>query len=186
MTRCAFTLIEVMAVVVLVGLLAGAAALSLAGQARYRTTQDVIDTLQSVDRNARFAAMRLGGTTRIRYDLSNQQVYNETTDDTGSSTRSPAVAFPVEYRIDRVLVSDVSATSGASRSTTGRALDYGTIDIELSPAGRSTTYAVRLSHEENKHWLIFAGLTGQVTQTDDEKEVNNLFTMLASGRPDAD
>ena len=185
--RRAFTLIEVMAVVLIVGLLAGSVALTLGGQASYRSTEDLVDALQSTDRKARHAAMRLGEDCVLKYDLSRQRVWREIDGRDGVRERSTTLAIPTGYKIDRVVVPGEIGTDGGSNNRIGRRIDRGVVEIALSGGGRSVTYAVRLTRgDEEKRWLIYAGLTGQVTETDDEREIDNLFALLTAGRADAD
>jgi len=182
----AFTLIEVMAVVVILALLAGTVVWSLTGDVRRVGVAEAADTIAHVDRTARIAAQRFEGGCRLRIDLDQQRARRLHTDAGGEVAAAHSVSLPRGHRIEQlVLAPDVgdAATGGAA----ARRVISGAIDIAYSPQGASPTYALRLgSPSGRQQWLVFAGLTGQMTVIDDERDVDNLFAMLAATRPDAD
>src|SRR4051794_617034 len=64
-----FTLIEIMVAVVIVGLLAGGAALSFAKPLREARAMDSIETIRSFDETARMSARRTGRSVVMRFDV---------------------------------------------------------------------------------------------------------------------
>jgi len=182
--RGAFTLIEVMAVVALLGLIAGATAWSLADDAQRYALQDVVDRLSHADRMTRMASRRLGEPCRLRFDLDTQQVRRIGKNEHASHTLN----IPAGFRIDRIvtphIVDDVgrATRSGISKRETGR------IDIAFSTGGHSISYAVRVIGEADNQgtWLVVSGLSGQLTLDHEQDEIENLFAQLASSGPDAD
>lgn len=173
MRRSAFTLIEVLAVVTILALVAGATIWSLAADVRRGTCADAIGRVAWADRTARLAARRLGRPCGLRFDLDARRLWR--IEDDGLRT-THEVALPGGYHIDRLII-----------AATGGAADYGAIDVAYSIAGRSTDYAVHLTSRDGSDgtWIVISGLTGQVTSDLHENEVHNLFTALAAGRPDA-
>ncbi|MFA7236019.1 MAG: type II secretion system protein [Phycisphaeraceae bacterium] len=173
--RRGLTLIEVMAVVALMGLAAGATAWSMAGDVSRNNRQATITRIEYADRMARIAADRMGQRCVLRFDIDAQQLRRVMTDAAGDEQASHTLALPRECRLDRVVRS-------------GDSCDSGQTEIAYSTGGRSASYAARLTFERDKEsvWLVFAGLTGQVVIVHDEQEAEKLFENLATGWTDAD
>ncbi|MEI7835332.1 MAG: prepilin-type N-terminal cleavage/methylation domain-containing protein [Planctomycetota bacterium] len=179
----AFTLLEVMAVVTLLALLAGATAWSLADDARRSSRAKVVADVAHVDRMARLAAQRCGEPCRLQFDLIHQQVCRFI----GSGERvesAHSMTLPRNCRIDKV-ATPASGPSGERGDT---------IAIAFSSGGRGDSYAVRVVFENGAAdkgageglprsvWIVFAGLTGQMTVVTNDDELDKLF---AAERPDA-
>ncbi len=175
MRTFAFTLIEVMVVVALLGLLATATAWALADDAKDASLRNVRQVVMHADRMARFAGIRTNEQVTLRLDLSRQRLERFSVDAAGN--RALMHAVPLRgARLDRVIVSE---------NRNERIIDHGQIEIDYSSTGRSVTYAVRITRpdtENESHWVVIAGLTGQASLEDDDRKVTNLLTMLASGR----
>jgi len=192
----AFTLIEVMAVVVLLGLLASASVLTLTEQVQHCRQADVLDRLTHEDHLARLAARRLGHGCILRLDLDRQRLWRA--DTVGAEEGlTHGWKLPAGYRMARVLQpagsSDLSAAGQLESNTT-----TGIADVSIGVGGYSATYAIQVvtaspaerrdaagTREEPSLWLVFAGLTGQRTVMQHEEEVHNLLAALAAPRPDA-
>lgn len=186
MTRCAFTLIEVMAVVVLLGLLAGTVAWTMASQADRATLDDAIGRIAHADRMARLAADRTGEACVLRVDLAEGRLWRESVGIDGEPTRSHPVGVPGGFAVDRVIVAGPTADAG-DLFAPGQVIDIGTVGIAIAPPGRGPTYAVRLrSSDPTARWLVFAGLSGQMTVIDDEQQAQQLMATLSGDGPDAD
>lgn len=179
MRRIGFTLIELMAVIVLLSVIAGSVTLSLTGTHERRKREDVVGRIGHVDRQARQLAERMARPMVLTLDLRDQQLRYFHADKTNGSL---SMEVPAPFEIDRVRVTGIDP----------RAYTAGTVEVPISSRGRSATYAVRLRNDaeqggENEHtWLIFAGLTGQMTWINDEKQLDNLLEALGRARPDAD
>jgi hypothetical protein len=65
--------------------------------------------------------------------------------------------LPASVRIEEVRL------SSSARSFDDVAVDY-------SPLGLSSTWAVKLVAEERSLWLVFAGLSGQMTVLEDDAQ----------------
>jgi prepilin-type N-terminal cleavage/methylation domain-containing protein len=197
--RRAFTLIEVMAVVMILGLLVGATVWLMVDDARRASRADAVGRLAQADRLARLAAKRLGAPCVLRCDLDAQRVRRIVRAEGGREEVSHAVRLPPGCRIAEITLPEGPRRSTRARRTrAGRTVDAGAVDIAYSTAGRSPTYALRLVCEDGRGrrtdaegeehadgWLVVAGLTGQVMVVQDEEEIDNLFRTLARGRPDA-
>ncbi len=184
MRRGGFTLIEVIAVIVLLGLVTGAAAWVLTDNARHSTRGKVVEEIAHADRMTRFTAECLGRRCVLRLDLDRQRIRRLIDDEHGRQVLH-GLKVPDGYRISRVVLGRAFASGRNTDRWRRRRIDMGEVDIPFSAGGRSMSYALRLDSDDGRVWLIFAGLTGQVTQLHDEQEVNNLFTAIAKARPDA-
>jgi prepilin-type N-terminal cleavage/methylation domain-containing protein len=175
MRRRAFTLLEVMAVVVLLGLTAGAVAWSFAGHVRHASRDAAVSQFVRADRLARLAAQRQGRPCALRIDLTTQRLVRHM----GAPTEAPAEqahsATLAGGRCDRIVVAGTAASTAPA----------GIVEIPFSPGGRSPSYAVRLVFSERALWLVFSGLTGQATVIENEQHAHNLLAALGTARPDA-
>lgn len=185
MTRRGFTLIELVAVIALIGLIVGATAWSMTGRVRGSTRANVVSRLAFADRMARLAAQRLGRPGSLRFDLAEQRVSRSMDGDGRSELHS--LPLPRGVRIERVMV--------AGREVSADTRDA-VVTIPMSSGGRSATYAVRILFADadpqaadglgpRGGWIVFAGLTGQVTLVSDDSDVENLFAPPPTTRPDA-
>lgn len=196
--RRGFTLLEMMAVVVLVGILATATAMSLADQSQRATRADAIGRLTDADRSARLAAKRLGPST-LRIDLDQQRLWLVTPDAQSDKARpGHSMQLPSGFRITQVTWLETRETSTPGNSTRKRIAEQrGLVELPISSAGISRTYAMRLTGPPTKElaeqgateqttWLVVSGMTGQTTLYDETRSIDNLFEPLASARPDTD
>ncbi len=196
----AFTLIEVMAVVALIGLLAAATAWSLAGQAQQATYDDVIDRLSHADHTARVSAQRLGPSS-LCFDLDGQRVrVHSPQSRDGKPEAGHTMQLPPGFRIEQVAWVDTTTRPSRLAGLWSTVTETnGLIELPVSSEGLSRTYAVQLvgpkivednakgsGETEQTTWLLVSGLTGQVTIEDEEKAIHNLLRRTASARPDAD
>ncbi|MEX2672291.1 MAG: type II secretion system protein [Phycisphaeraceae bacterium] len=180
MRRRAFTMVEMLAVVVLLGIIAAGTAWSLADNAQQRSHADLVAQLDHADEMARAAAARLGRPCILRIDLDQQRVQRvvETQDDQHAA-QTTTVRFP--HRIESVMV------AGAQRHAA--LVESRSVAITYSTAGLSPSYAVRIvtsGETEQTLWLLVAGLTGQAMVMDNEDEIRDIFETLTPGGPDAD
>lgn len=185
MTRKGFTLIEVMAVVVLLGLLAGGVMLSLAGDTHRARRADVIDRLTHEDELARLAACRSGSPAILRLDLKAQRLWR--VDMLPQEQRlSHSWQIPASFRVQQVL----RPASSAGADAAVMQIDSGIAELPFNSAGCGSSYALHLvpreaAADEKETWLVFAGLTGQCIVMNHESEVRDIFAQLGAPRPDA-
>ena len=172
MRKVAFTLVEVIAVIAVLGLLAGATAWSMADDVRQSSLNDAVDRVAHIDRSARAASIRFGQPGELVMDMQQQTL-------TRSLGRGFAVteAHPVHIdgpaTVDRVLIL-------SHRRPIVERTEHDTARITYTAAGRSRSYAVRVSLGANHTWLLVAGLTGHVTRLDDLDDPQSLLNELAS------
>lgn len=189
MRPAAFTLIEVMAVVALLGLLAGATAWSLAQDAQRASREQMLKRIAHVDHSARLAARRIGRAYALHIDIDQQRLCRVEQDDEGREEPSHRLNLAPGFRIDRVITAASATSISTADFEAGIAtIESGTLAIPYSSAGHCISYALRFtSTKDDSHiWLVFAGLSGQATVIHNEADIHNLFTVLTTGRPDPD
>lgn len=185
--RRAFTLIELLAVVVLLGLLAGATAWSMTGELRRANQEDVVGELRYLDQSARLGAIRRGHRCALIFDFGQQQVRRIIDPGGNDEEIAGRYAIPQGLEIDRLLVAElVDGRGERDQRTEPRTVSGGTATIAFGQGGRGTSYAARLSNKDGSTWLVFAGLTGQMTRVNDGGTVDKLFSTLRRGGADAD
>src|SRR5262245_47148217 len=167
MRRCGFTLIEVMTVVIIMALLATAAALSFTRPLAAARARDAEDQVRALDASARQFARRFGRPVEIILDLANSTLARRERDMIVFQTK-----LPHGCRIDEVRFS-------------GRSETLGEVAVECSGAGLSRSYAAHLVGPQLDLWLIFAGLSGQVTQVSDVSQVDAILPQ-GNARNDSD
>jgi Tfp pilus assembly protein FimT len=155
-----FTIVELMAVVFLMALLAGGAALTFVRPLRAARWNEAIMEVQSTDQNARTFARRFNRSVAIVIDPYENSIARREGDVT--TTTQP---LPRGIRIDEVLAVDRTDTSNRR------------VNIAISPMGASLTYAVHLRGpgQDEDQWLVFAGLSGQFTVTKDESLARSII-----------
>lgn len=168
-------MVEVMAVVFLLGLLAGAAAWSMHDHARAASREKVISAIVHADQMARLSAKR-SGHCRLGFDLAEQNIRRVRTGP--EPAQAHRLSLPRGVRIRRVVRFDA-----ADKTRRG-----GVVDIGYSAQGRSPSYAVCVdfTRQRESQWIVFCGLSGQVVLEQDEGEIDKLYESLAAVRADAD
>jgi prepilin-type N-terminal cleavage/methylation domain-containing protein len=162
--RRAFTLVEVMLVVLLVGTLAAVAVMSFARPLRAARVREAIAEVGAFDAAARRLARRSGREVEIVIDAYEQRLTRREQD------REPAshLTLPGGLRIEQV-------------RSSGDAAHESPLTIRVAPHGWSRSYAVRVVGPEFDRWLLVAGMSGQVTVIEDESKVEAILAR-ASGR----
>lgn len=165
-----FTLIELVVVLVILALAAGAITLRLQGPLERATLADTVGRIVAFDARTRVLARRHDKMLRIEVDLSAGVLTR-----IGTATGEPA-GMPLELPEGVRLAECRLASENAS---------IGRVAVPVSSRGLSKSYALCVVGADGpRHWLIVAGLTGQVTRTEDAHTVETLFAALAA-RADA-
>jgi prepilin-type N-terminal cleavage/methylation domain-containing protein len=162
-----FTLIEVMAVIVIMGLLAGVAALTFARPLAASRARNAQDQILSLDSSARQFARRFGRPVEVAFDFATQTIARRERDEIVFSARLPGGCRIEEIRVN------------------GRDESLGEIAIPISSNAMSQSYAVHLVGQDLDRWLVVAGLSGQVTQINDVATLDQILP-TATSRDDAD
>lgn len=166
-----FTLIELAACLVLMGLVTGLAALSLRSREQLARMEDLTAQLQRQDELLRTHARRSGQAMTLVVDLGTQTLQRAPLE---GSTQPPAAwAMPAGFTIEQVWSQHERAR-------------HGKIALPCSADGWTPTYALALrGPDERRTWWLTTGMTGQPATMDHDHQVQEAFDALAA-RPDAD
>jgi prepilin-type N-terminal cleavage/methylation domain-containing protein len=162
MKRHGFTLIEIAAVLTIMGMLSAATILSLAHTARVHRFDAECEELAHADYWARSVARQSGRAYELNFDLDHATVGWQAPGDEDPTT------------LVRLADSDELIMRTADQQ-----FSNGKTAIDCSPIGYSQSYALRLSRGNENRWMIVAGLSGKVFWTNDEKQVDAIFNALA-------
>jgi prepilin-type N-terminal cleavage/methylation domain-containing protein len=171
--RRAFTLVETMVAVIILGLLAGAVTWSFRAPLRRARMAEAIEQVKYIDASSRAFARRFGRNVEVVYDVSEGTMERRESARADASFRT-VIASP--FRIEAV-------------RTRGRTEEYGEAAIAVSPLGVSQTYAVKLAGPEAQRWVVVTGLGGEILTLADDAQVEAIFAKVAQpprGGRDAD
>lgn len=163
-SRRAFTLVEMLAAVLLSALLAGSTAVGIAGLTADSRMRDVVSRLVHCDRLARQAAARFGPLD-LQIDPASGAVAQVTGSDESRATHV-MYRMPAGFEIRRLRIGGDEA--------------FGTVSVRMGAAGTSHSYAVEVVAGGKARWLVFAGLSGQAIEAEDEREADQLLQPLAA------
>jgi len=166
-----FTLLELVVVLAIMSMIAGVAIARLKEPYCIARLGDVTSRIEHLDLQARAYAERFARDVRLIYDLDKNTAYVES-GDTGHQELFRLI-LPSGVLLDRMRTCD-------------QQMENGRFALDLSAAGQSSSYAVRLSAGEGRcRWLFFAGVTGQVSEVAGQDDITKLFEMLRPPRHDA-
>ncbi len=158
--RNAFTLIELVVVMVLLALLASLTVYSLSGTMDRQRMSQAIETVEMFDARARRAARSSRCTITATIDPRRGELSIDTNRE----------GQDVSYRLpSRVTVSDLrfGKTSVAGRESR----------FKINGQGRSATYAIQLQRGELTQWLVVLGISGQVVALKSKGEVDAILSL---------
>jgi prepilin-type N-terminal cleavage/methylation domain-containing protein len=160
-----FSLIEVTAVLVLMGLMAVGTLAAYRVKARGAGLDDVMGKLALIDAQARQMALRSGQTVEVRFDLSAGIVV--LVEPNAGTDRLPLV-LPSTMKFDRIETAESGTSSGP-------------VSVPVTAQGVSPSYAVWVkSVDGTSATNLVAGLTGQVTRYDGEDGWNHAWATVSS------
>lgn len=163
-----FTLIETVLAVLIMALLASAVAFSLSQPIQGARLREALSQLQSCDGLARQNARQSPRPVRLIISPTANAIDRLE----GEQLRFRST-LPIGCRITQVIV-------GRHATWIDRAT------ITFSASGLSRTYAVRLQAPSFDRWVLFSGLSGQMTLVQDERTLRTILDGLAPTRRDAD
>ncbi|WP_428940622.1 pilus assembly FimT family protein [Fontivita pretiosa] len=167
--RGAFTLLELLAVILIGGLLAAAVVLRLGPQLAQARLAGVLQQLEDADRLARASAAESGEPCEMVFDLTEGRVWRR---EQGRVGKLASLRLPRGFAI-------------AQMRTARSSHHGGEVAVQIRPDGRSDSYALCVGRageegrrERQSSWLVFAGLSGQVKRLSDERDVRDIFGLL--------
>ena len=170
--RRAFTLIEIMVVVLVLGLLTTLAAWSFSGPLRRAQLDEAVEQLRYLDATTRQLARDSGRPVTIAIDIDTSAV----------SRHEQARDGPAVYRAPLAAGARIERVRTTTQDRTG-----GTAQIEVSPLGLSPSYAVLVTGPKWRRWVFVSGLGAQVGVISDDSQVASIFAAArdaSRGHPD--
>ncbi len=163
----AFTLVELAAVILILGIVAGAVALRLNDPLRRAGIEGVLTEFEGFNHLARTAAREQDRPLRMVFDLDAGAVRR--TDERGRSAGTE-IALPDGYHLARLVVAGKESYSGR-------------VSVTCSRQGLTPTYAIQVEAPGKvRTWLLVAGLSGQAMRTSDEDAIRETFEAIQGGR----
>ena len=167
MKHRAFSLVEVALVVLILAILAGAMTLGVRGPLGRVGMRGLVDEIKTFDHLTRTYAREHDRPLRLVADLAGGRLRRTSED--GRDAFGEALKMPAGHRIAEVRLA-------------GRRVTSGTVALSVSARGLSPTYALRVKGPGGREqWLLVAGLTGQVTEREDEREIEQILEALRAG-----
>ena len=168
--RSAFTLIELMAVLVLVGLVSATAMLRFGGTTRRAQFEWSLERVMATDRLLRTHSVSCGQPSRLEFEIGTGRLERVFGDKRNVSS---FVKLGAQTRIVRFL---------ASR----RHAETGKVEVPYDPYGHSETFALEiLGPGDRSAWVLFAGLSGQIRRLEDRRDVERILELIRPTRTDA-
>ena len=156
----AFTLIELLAVIVLLGIISTAAALTFRSSIQSASSTDAINQLKYLDSTARQRAQRFNQPVELIFDLTNATISRR--EGSKRNDESFTASLPRGFSIDQINIAGNSIFNGEAR-------------VQCSPTALTPSYAVHLIGPNFDQWLLFAGLSGQMTLIKDEATIQDIL-----------
>lgn len=170
MNRCAgFTILETMAVVLIIGLLAGAVMIKPTGWFQSARLDDAVDRVVFMDRLARELAEQPGQSVELVFDLETGGIVRRLAGaPPDQSEGRHRIALPNGYSIQRMRIRNTAITHRHAV-------------VRYNPQGSAPTYALRIvGPDDQAAWLLVAGLTGDAMLLENTNEVEHVLEKLTS------
>lgn len=171
MNRRAFTLVEVMACMLLLALAATIVVVSLRPRQRHADFEQTLEKLWNQNQLARQRATRLSQHVAIRFDL-DQQMVELLGRDGGRLANATEIRLPQNIRIEKL-------RWGA------KWYDHGRVELAVTDRGQSASYGLVVGDGSRREFFLVAGLSGQVQKVANDAQIDELFAMLPSKRRNA-
>lgn len=169
--RAGFTLIEIVAVLLIVALLAGLGIASLRGLRNSATIESVTRQIMDYDRSARLLAERQGEAIDLVVQVEGMRQEHLADARRSGPLHSPLV-LPKGFAIRDVWI---AAREGNGNRAVG-----------IGREGRSRSYGFRLEAPAGENrWMVVSGATGQQQVSDHAMQSREIQTILAQERLDA-
>ncbi|MGI9472561.1 MAG: pilus assembly FimT family protein [Rubripirellula sp.] len=157
--RDAFTLIELVIVIVIMAILSTLAVVSLRGTMDRYLISQAAETVERFDARARRDASRMRQPIRAAIDRNRKRLTIDT----------PGPGNAKYHLLNRVEIGKVRLSR---RVTVGNQFK-----IQFSREGASPTYAVELRRGEMSQWLLVLGTSGQIVPLRNEGEVDAILSL---------
>ena len=174
-----FSMIELLAVLVILALLGSFIAVSVSGAHHQRDMSEVRGSVIHLDRLLRWHARDLGRETALQIDIEEQTMTvlapTETAADRDETTIVAQLRFPEGVALDRIWINAPARDRMAG----------GVVGLRCTAEGLTASYALGITDMKGATLaLMVAGLTGEVVHMEDWDDVEATFDAL--GRLHAD
>jgi prepilin-type N-terminal cleavage/methylation domain-containing protein len=168
--RSAFTLIELMAVLVLVGLVSATTMLRFGSTTHRAQFEWSLERMMASDRLLRNHCVTCGQPGHLKFEIGTsrlERVFGARRDD------SSAVELGTRLRITRFLAAK-------------RHVETGKVEVDYDSYGHSETFAIEIEGPgDQSAWILVAGLTGQTRRLEDRRDVERILEVLRPAGSDA-
>ena len=159
--RPAFSLIELMVVLVIISLVAGAVGLRWSSVFRKYNESTQVEKLIRFENSSRQHAMLKGKPCSIEFDFEANEVRASRW--SGGQEFFRTIGFESGYKL-------IDGGSHPSLVSSKR------FTVDISPRGNSQSYVARVSNGDKTEWLVFVGGSGQVMRTKAKEKVVGLLS----------
>jgi len=164
-TPSAFTLLEMLVVLVLIGALAAVVAVRLTGQLKQAEDQKLHARIADFDQQTRRAAERLGQPLELRFALAEEKLRRRRVDQREALGTRGELTLPGDVQIAEILV--------AREELSRQAVEAG---IRISRGGRSPSYAYSLvGPGDSTQWFVMIGFTGETFEVANQDQARRLL-----------
>jgi prepilin-type N-terminal cleavage/methylation domain-containing protein len=168
--RSGFTLIELMAVLVLIGLISATAVVRFGGTTQRAQFEWSLERLIASDALLRTHGATSGQPGWLEFEIGTGHVERACG---AKRDASSGIELGAGVRISRFL---------AAR----RHAEMGKVEVAYDPYGHSETFAIEIEGSNNQSaWILFAGLTGQTRRFEDRRDVERILDLVRPAGPDA-
>ncbi len=164
MVRRGFSLVEMLIVLLILAVVAGAVVLRIGPKPGRAALADITDRVLFFDHNSRVLTRQRGEPINMVFNLAVCSARCE--DKNGKRLVENSMELPARCSIAKLM-------------TAGRQFTSSSVSIHCSPLGLSPSYAVLLEAGDWRQWVLISGLTGQPTKVQDEKQVKAILQLEA-------
>jgi prepilin-type N-terminal cleavage/methylation domain-containing protein len=153
--RQAFTMLELVAVLVMLGLISAFGMFAVSGQLDQARLSHLAQSIANADRKERDASRKSPTAGSLTFDKSMRRLRYENS------------VHTIDLK-DNLKIAELIIGSGKSNERS----------VVFSHAGQSSTYALRLESKRGAmNWIVVIGMTGQVLFSDDSNQVRSLLAL---------
>lgn len=166
-SRRGFTLIEVLAALLIVGLLAGLGVMSVRGWRQTARVDAVAMEVCDFDRSARLYAERFATDVDLVVDSQKFELRGAKSD---ADVLRPALGLPTGFSVRNCWIAG------------GEATDVN-LTVSIGTGGRSRSYGFCLAGPDGEcRWITVSGLTGQVQVAENDAQSKAIAALLSQKR----
>jgi prepilin-type N-terminal cleavage/methylation domain-containing protein len=168
----AYTLVELLIVIAILVLAVGTVSVKLLPVYAEARSRAFVEEFQAFENEIRARCWRRQAPSAIEYDLRRQVIRAKHRNAAKGQTRE--IDLPNSVRMQELLIQNETAVNRPE------------VQIHVNEHGATPSYVVGLSWEEEKAWILFAGLTGHSQRFSKRTDVVKFLKNISSQRADTD